>query len=364
VSIDPSVHFSGAGFGARGCRTTPSCLIHWRRDRSRKRQADGRIGVARILVTGAGGFIGRALCPGLAARGHRVVAGLRGGRALGAPPGDHPVAEGVEPRVLGEVAPGRDWSGVLGDVDIVIHLAQRAHRRTAAAVLAGEPQAAAALARGAAQAGVRRFVYMSSVKAMGDATAPGQLFRADDCPRPDDAYGRAKLATERALEQVAAATGLELVILRPPLVYGPGVGGNFRALVHLSGSVLPLPFAGIANRRSLIFLDNLVDLAAAAALHPAAAGLALLVADDGAGLSTPALIRILARGQGRVARLFALPDAVFAALRRLPGLGPAVSRLTLSLAVDDGTTRALLGWTPPVAAEAGLTLTARAFAAR
>jgi nucleoside-diphosphate-sugar epimerase len=319
--------------------------------------------VARILVTGAGGFIGRALCPGLAARGHRVVAGLRGGRALGAPPGDHPVAEGVEPRLLGEVAPGRDWSGALRDVDIVIHLAQRAHRRAADAVLAGEPQGAAALARGAAQAGVRRLVYMSSVKAMGDATPPGQLLRADDCPRPGDAYGRAKLATERALMQVAAATGLELVILRPPLVYGPGVGGNFRALVHLSGSVLPLPFAGIDNRRSLIFLDNLVDLAAAAALHPAAAGLALLAA-DGAGLSTPALIRILARGQGRVARLFALPDAVFAALRRLPGLGPAVSRLTLSLAVDDGTTRALLGWTPPVAAEAGLTLTARAFAAR
>jgi nucleoside-diphosphate-sugar epimerase len=314
--------------------------------------------VARILVTGAGGFIGRALCPGLTARGHRVVAGLRGDPAPGTPP-----VLGVEPRLLGEVAPGRDWSGALGDVDIVIHLAQRAHRRTADAVLAGEPQAAAAFARGAARAGVRRFVYMSSVKAMGDATLPGQLFRADDCPRPDDAYGRAKLATERALVQVAAATGLELVILRPPLVYGPGVGGNFRALVHLSGSVLPLPFAGIDNRRSLIFLDNLVDLAAAAALHPAAAGQVLLAA-DGVGLSTPALIGILAEGQGRVARLFALPDVVFAALRRLPGLGLAVSRLTLSLAVDDGRTRALLGWTPPVAAEAGLTLTARAFAAR
>jgi nucleoside-diphosphate-sugar epimerase len=203
---------------------------------------------------------------------------------------------------------------------------------------------------------------MSSVKAMGDATLPGQLFHADDCPCPDDAYGRAKLGTERALAEVAAESGLDLVILRPPLVYGPGAGGNFRALVRLAG-LLPLPFAGIDNRRSLIFLDNLVDLAAAAALHPAAAGLTLLAA-DGAGLSTPALIRILALGQGRVAHLFALPDAVFAALRRLPGLGPAVSRLTLSLAVDDGRTRALLGWTPPVAAEAGLTLTARAFAAR
>ena len=314
--------------------------------------------MARILVTGAGGFIGRALCPGLAGRGHRVIAGLRSGPAPGAPP-----AAGVEPRVLGEVAPGRVWSGALGDVDIVIHLAQLAHRRAADAVLAGEPEGAAALARGAAQAGVRRFVYISSIKAMGDATASGQRFRADDMPCPEDAYGRAKLATERALAQVAAETGLELVILRPPLVYGPGVGGNFRALVHLAGSFVPLPFAGIDNRRSLIFVNNLVDLAAAAALHPAAAGHVLLAA-DGADLSTPALIRILARGQGRVARLFALPDAVFAALRRLPGLGPAVSRLTLSLAVDDGATRALLGWTPPVAAERGLTLTARAFAVR
>ena len=318
--------------------------------------------MARILVTGAGGFIGRAMCPGLAARGHRVIAGLRGGRAPGMPPSDH-LAEGVEPRLLGEVAPGRDWRGALGDVDIVIHLAQRAHRRAAEAALAGEPQAAAALAQGAAQAGVRRFLYMSSVKSMGDATEPGERFRADDPPRPDDVYGRAKLATERALAEVAAETGLELVILRPPLVYGPGVGGNFRALVHLAGSVLPLPFAGIDNRRSLIFLDNLVDLATAAVLHPAAAGQVLLAA-DGAGLSTPALIRILAEGQGRAARLFALPDAVFAALRRLPGVGPAVSGLTLSLAVDDDRTRALLGWTPPVTAEAGLTLTARAFTAR
>ncbi len=314
--------------------------------------------MARILVTGAGGFIGRALCAGLAARGHRVIAGLRGAPAPGAA-----VIDGAEPRILGEIAPGRDWSGALDGADIIIHLAQLAHRRAARHALAGEPAAAAALARGAARAGVRRLLYISSIKAMGEATGPGRGFRAEDAPRPEDAYGRAKLATERALTQVATATGFELVILRPPLVYGPGVGANFRALVRLAGSGLPLPFAAVDNRRSLIALDNLVDLVTAAALHPAAAGQVLLAA-DGTDLSTPDLIRILAQAQGREARLFALPEPLFAALRALPRLGPAISRLTLSLAVDDGATRAVLGWAPPAAAEAGLITTARAIAAR
>jgi nucleoside-diphosphate-sugar epimerase len=305
--------------------------------------------VARILITGASGFIGRVLCPVLAARGHRVIAGVW---TAGAP------VVGAEPRMLGEIAPGRDWSAALRDIDIVIHLAQRAHRRAGRSSFAGEPGAAAALARGAVTAGVHRLLYMSSIKAMGDATSPGRPFRADDPLHPDDDYGRAKLATERALARIAAETGLELVILRPPLVYGPEVGANFRALIRLAGSGLPLPFAAIDNRRSLIAIDNLVDLVAVAAVHPAAAGQILLMA-DGAALSIPALIRLLAEAQGRRARLFALPDAVFAMLRVLPALGPAVSSLTQSLEVDDSATRAALGWTPPVAAAEALTAAAR-----
>jgi nucleoside-diphosphate-sugar epimerase len=263
---------------------------------------------------------------------------------------------------LGDIVPGRVWSGELDGADIVVHLAQRAHRRASDPDLAGEPEAAAALLRAAATAGSRRFIYLSSIKAMGEATLPGRRFRADDPPRPEDAYGRAKLATEAALMRAAAATSVGLVILRPPLVHGPGVGGNFRALLRLAGGGLPLPFAAIDNRRSLVARDNLVDLIAVAATHPAAAGRVWLAA-DGEDLSTPALIRILARGQGRTVRLFGIPDSAFALLRHLPFLGPAVSRLTGSLQVDAEPTRVALGWTQPVSAEAALLATARAYCA-
>jgi nucleoside-diphosphate-sugar epimerase len=270
----------------------------------------------------------------------------------------------AESRVLGEIAPGRDWGGALRDLDIVVHLAQRAHVPPSQRILSAEPAAAATLARRAAISGVRRFVYVSSIKAMGEATAPGRPFRAEDRPLPEDAYGRAKLATERALDAVATETRLELVILRPPLVYGPGVGGNFRALLRLAGSGLPLPLAGLDNRRSLLARDNLVDLIATACAHPAiapAGGGRVLLASDGVDLATPELIRILATARGRNVRLFPFPTLVFAGLRRLPGVGPAVSRLTLSLQIDDAATRVALGWRPPVAAKAALTETARAF---
>jgi UDP-glucose 4-epimerase len=313
--------------------------------------------LARILVTGAGGFIGRALCPALAARGHRVIAGLR--RSA------RETVTGAESRLLGEIVPGRDWGDILRDLDIVIHLAQRAHAPPSAGILAAEPLAAATLARAAAAAGAWRFLYVSSIKAMGEATAPGRPFRPQDPPCPEDSYGRSKLATERALASIAAETGLELLILRPPLVYGPGVGGNFRALLRLARSGLPLPLAGLDNRRSLIARDNLIDLIAAACMHPTAfpsGGGAVLLVRDGADLSPPELIRILAASQGRPARLFPLPDPVFAGLRRLPRIDRAMRRLTQSLQIDDSTTRTILDWRPPVAAEAALAETARAFA--
>jgi nucleoside-diphosphate-sugar epimerase len=310
--------------------------------------------VARILVTGAAGFIGRALCRGLAERGHRAVAGLR--RPVPPPS----AAEGL---LLGDITPDRDWSRALRGVriDIVVHLAQRAHSTADPAALAPEPAAAAALARAAARAGARRFVYLSSITAMGAATAPGRPFQAGDEPRPESPYGYSKLATEQALAEAARDTGIELAIIRPPLVHGPGVRANFRALLRLVASGVPLPFAAVDNRRSLIFVANLVDLLTEAATHPAAAGQVLLAA-DGADLSAPDLIRLLAAGLGRRAHLFPVPAATFALLRPLPIIGPPLARLTLSLQVDAGATHARLNLRPAISAEDGLTVTARAFA--
>jgi UDP-glucose 4-epimerase len=310
--------------------------------------------MARILVTGAAGFIGSALCRGLAERGHRAVAGLR----RPAPPSD--VAEGV---LLGDITPGRDWSRALRGtgIEIVIHLAQQAHRNADTAALAPEPAAAAGLARAAARAGARRFVYLSSIMAMGAATAPGRPFRVADEPRPENAYGRSKLATERALIEAARETGIELAIIRPPLVHGPGVRANFRALLRLVASGLPLPFGAIDNRRSFVSLDNLIDLTALAAAFPGPAGGVWLTRDD-PDLSTPELIRDLAVGLGRPARLFPVPGPVWPALHALPEFGGRLAALTGSLQVDDAATRDAFAWTPPVAAAEGLARTARAFA--
>jgi|SRR5215475_7338167 len=309
----------------------------------------------RILVTGAAGFIGRALCRGLAERGHAVLGVTRRPAA--------PLA-GVELRPIGDIGPGTAWSQHLGGIDVVLHLANRAHRSVLGSALDDrEAPAARALAQSAAKAGVRRLVYVSSVRAMGDATPPGAPFRETQLPHPRDAYGRGKLESERALLTAAQESGVEIVILRPPLVYGPGVKANFRALMRLVANGVPLPLAGICNRRSLIFIDNLVDLIGRVVMHPGAIGRVLL-ARDAVDLSTPELIRILGANLDRPARLFEVPAPALAALRPLPVLGPLLSRLTLSLQVDDAQTRGVLGWQPSVSPEISLAATAKAFRAQ
>ena len=318
---------------------------------NRRGRGSGRATLARILVTGAAGFIGRGLCQELAARGHAVLGATR--RPA------QPVA-GVELRPIGDIGPHTAWWDHLAGVDIVVHLATRAHQPVNLAAGEVEVETAAALAHAVAAAGVRRLVLMSSIRAMGATTRPGAAFSAGDPPRPDDLYGRTKLAIEGSLVAAAQQSGLDFAILRPSLVYGPGAKGNLRALIRLVASGLPLPFAGIENRRSLIFLDNLVDLVAIACLHPAASGRVLL-ARDSADLSTPGLIRALAAGFQRPARLFSVPPTALAALSFLPMVGAAVSILTSSLQIEDEETRRTLGWSPAVPTEAGLAATARAY---
>jgi nucleoside-diphosphate-sugar epimerase len=303
--------------------------------------------MVRIVVTGAAGFIGRALCRSLAGRGDDVLGLVRG---------PAPALPGIALRPVGTLGPGSDWLRHLRDAEIVVHLAMRAHGTTPDD---SEAATARSLARAAAVCGVRRLVQMSSLRAMGEATAKGAPFRAGDSPHPVDPYGRAKLAIEQALARTAAETGIDLVILRPPLVYGPAVKGNLRTLLRLAAAGVPLPLAGIDNLRSLIFLDNLVDLAIRVCFDPAARGRIFLARDI--DLSTPDLICALAAGLGRRALLFPLAAPAFAAMRRVPGVGPLVTRLTSSFRADDRATRAALGWTPPFPAAAGLAATARAF---
>jgi nucleoside-diphosphate-sugar epimerase len=305
-------------------------------------------------VTGAAGFIGRALCGELARRGHTVLGATR--TAV------EPIA-GATLRPVGDIGPRTDWGRYLEGVDIVVHLATSAHRPVSAAAGEREAGAAVGLARAADAAGVRRLVHVSSIRALGEATPPGMPFRPDDPPSPREAYGRVKLANERALASAVRDCRLDLVILRPPLVYGPGIKGNFRALVRLIASGAPLPFSAVNNRRSMVFVGNLIALLTVACVHPAAEGRVLLTRDE-ADLSTPELIRILASGLGRRARLFPVPMALLAACASVPPFGPALSRLVFSLQVDDAETRRTLGWSPAVTAEAGLAATARSFARR
>jgi len=304
-----------------------------------------------ILVTGAAGFIGRALCRALVEHGHRVV-GVTRTRVESVP--------GVELRAIGDIGPQTDWGSALAGVDIVVHLAASAHRPIGPAAALAEAQAAAALVRAARGAGAARFLLVSSIRAMGEATRPGMRFHADDPPASCDGYGRAKLAIEDAVAAAARASRLDLVILRPPLVYGPGVKGNFRALIRLAASRLPLPFAALEHRRSLIFLDDLIKLLAVACTHPRASGRVLLVR-DAVDFSIPELLRVLGYGLGRPVRLFSVPPGLFATLGLVPAWAPAIRRLTLPLLVDDGETRRVLDWRPAIATEVGLVATARAF---
>jgi nucleoside-diphosphate-sugar epimerase len=261
----------------------------------------------------------------------------------------------VEWMTIGDLGPDTDWRAALDGVEGIIHLAARVHLMQdraddpLAAYRSANTDGTAGLARAAAAAGARRLVFLSTAKVHGErSSAP---FREGDPPRPSDPYSISKWEAEQALAATGRATGLEWSVLRPPLVYGPGVGANFLRLLRLADSGLPLPFASIDNRRSLVFVENLADAAVTALLAPAAAGATFLVS-DGEDVSTAGLIASLATAMGRPARLFPVPPPLLRLLFQCIGQGAAADRLMHSLQVD-GTGLKTLGWTPPVSMDEG-----------
>ncbi|MDE2091048.1 MAG: SDR family oxidoreductase [Gammaproteobacteria bacterium] len=325
-----------------------------------------------ILVTGANGFVGSALCRELMAHGHalrRVVRRADDPSHLSPLPEGEGIAnltfqEGEAVVVpVGDINPDTDWSDALDQADCVVHLAARVHvmKDTAGDPLAEfrrtNTAATEHLARCAAQAGVRRLVFMSSIKVNGEETMNAP-FTESDPACPGDPYGVSKWEAELALARVAADTGLEIVILRPPLIYGPGVKGNFLALLKAVARGVPLPLASVNNHRSLLYLGNAVDALALAMTHPAAAGRTFLLS-DGQDVSTPELIRWLAVEMDVPGRLLHCPPFLLRLAGRMLGKADSVSRLADSLQVDSSAIRRELGWAPPYSLEQGLRATAQ-----
>ena len=307
--------------------------------------------MSRVLITGATGFVGKAVIHELRARGHTLSGTTRRADLAQGP-------EGVPLYHVPDLSVDADWSRIVAGADIVIHLAARAHvmREDKAGALAlyraTNRDGSYRLASAAAAAGVKRFVFMSSVKAVGEETYSAP-FNEIDTPIPEDAYGISKWEAEQGLAEIAARTGLELVILRPPLVYGPEAKGNLLTLLRACARGWPLPLSGVDNRRSLISAANLASAVGVSALDPRAAGSTFFVS-DGEDISTANLMRGLAHHMGRKPRLFGVPRSLLTLARRLPGMGDKVRRLAGSLQVDSGAIRHRLDWTPPQSLEAGL----------
>jgi len=304
-----------------------------------------------ILVTGASGFVGSAVVARLARDGIETRACFRRDDAC--------VPDGVHALRVGDLTADTDWRQALTGVVAVVHAAARVHVMddTATDPLAEfrriNVQGTLNLARQAAAAGVRRFVFISSIKVNGEVTKLGIPFSADDIPSPRDPYGVSKMEAEQGLREIAAQTGMEMVIIRPPLVYGPGVKANFAALMRAVQSGWPLPLGAVRNQRSLVALDNLVDFIVTSLSHPQAANQTFLVS-DGYDLSTTELVRGLECAASVPERLIPVPVWALRAGAALLGKTDAVQRLCGNLQVDISKARTLLGWVPPVLVGEGL----------
>ena len=318
----------------------------------------GAPGLRRIAVTGANGFVGRALCAALGAGGVEVTALVRDVVDI---PG------AVRVQAVGDFTAVADWQPWLGNIDAVAHLAALTHDGTRGAdgarFHAVNVEVSRRLAEAARACGIPRFVYLSSIKVNGESSTRAQdhvhVFSATDTPAPEDDYGRSKLAAEQLLAEIWGKDVGALTILRPPLVYGPGQKGNLPRLMALVARELPLPFGALTNRRSLIYVANLVA-AMVCALSVVTPGVRCYTVAD-IEISTPALVRALARGMGVEAHLINVPPSLLRALAWLPVVGASVRRLTDNLVVDAHAAELELGWHPHIAFEDALTLTCAAW---
>lgn len=303
-----------------------------------------------ILLSGATGFVGREVAAHLARNSDVCLTCAV--RRLSS-------SEFGREAVVGDLSAGNNWEEIVRGQQVIIHTAARAHimKDEVADPLAEfrevNVKGTLNLACQAAEAGVRRFIFISSIKVNGEQTPKGQPFTAEDVPTPEDAYGISKFEAEQGLMQLAAKTGMEVVIIRPPLVYGPGVKGNFASMIKLVEKGFPLPLGAIHNKRSLVALDNLVDLIITCIDHPAAANQVFL-AGDGEDLSTTELLRGVGKAMGRPARLISVPAGFLMAGATILGKKAMAQRLLGSLQVDISKAQDLLGWQPPLSVEEGL----------
>lgn len=318
----------------------------------------------RVMITGANGFIGSALCEHLAARGYRVIGVVRRREAA------RRLDPALEVCVVPDIAGAVDWAPLVQGVDCIVHLAAFVHETPVGLLPAAKARyqrlnvdATRRLAQAAAAAGVKRLIYISTVKVHGEKSLPDQVFTERMALAPKGPYAESKLQAEQVLRAIERDTGTEVVIIRPPLVYGPGVKANFLRLIRLVEQGIPLPLANVDNRRSFVYLGNLIDALVRCIEHPAAAGQTFLVS-DGEDVSTPQLVRNLAIALGREARLVAVPLGLLRFVGGLSGGLASVDRLVDSLLIDDSRIRATLDWTPPYTMMQGLEATARWYAER
>ena len=317
--------------------------------------------IERVLVTGADGFVGRYVCRELIESGYSLRAGVRNVESI--PDLQRAVPGVIDSSLLGDLGASPELRGPLAGVSAVVHLAARVHVMKESSC---DPlqefrrvnvDGTKALARAAAEAGVRRFIFVSTIKVNGDATS-GEPFNVDMPPAPQDAYAISKWEAEEALRSVAAESGLEVVIVRPPLVYGPGVGGNFLRLMSLVDRALPLPWPKRENCRSMIGAENLADFLVRCVDRPKAAGQSFLVKDS-EDISTCELISRLARLLGRPVRLIPVPESLIRLAAGLTMKKEAAGRILDSLVIDSDRAQQLLEWVPPLTLDEGLAATAR-----